>query len=171
MKEYMAVKANNNRADRGKNRKAGNSPKVTEAVKREELAKSLGLKPRSKAFLDLLLEDPTLSQTEAYIRTHETNDRATARARASEIATKSSAMIYKDSAVGKAKRRIVQLVNSDNESIALKASQDIIDRTSGKAVQKQDITSRTVEVKLDLSGVRIGAHYIPPAVPVPTLPE
>lgn len=158
----MPVK-NNQRADRGKNRKAGNAPKLTAEEERYLLAKELGLKPKSKQVLDLLLENPRLSQTEAYMRVHGTTNRATAAAKASELVRKDTARIYSERAVGKAKRKIVQLVDSGNENIALKAAQDVLDRTEGKAVQKTENLSRTVEVKLDLTGVRLGAHYVAPA--------
>mgnify|MGYP006136718815 CR=1 FL=1 len=155
-------KPNNNRADRGKNRKAGNAPKLTAEQERVLLAKQLGLKPKTKEFVDKLIEDPKISQTEAYIQTHSTNSRETARANASSLLTKTNVQIYKDSAVKKAKRKIVALVDSGNDNIALKASQDILDRTEGKAVQKTENTSKVIEVKLDLSGARLGAHYVRP---------
>ena len=157
--DYIMVK-NNNRADRGKNRKAGNAPKLTAEKERELLAKQLGLKPKTKQLVDTLIENPKLSQTEAYIQIHGTNNRNSARATASAILAKPNVSIYKDSAIRKAKTRIVSLVSSDNEGIALKASQDILDRTEGKAVQKTENTSKTVEVKLDLTGLRVGSHYI-----------
>lgn len=153
---------NNNRPDRGQNKKAGNAPKLTQEEQRILLAKQLGLKPKTKELVDMLQSNPKLSQTEAYMRLHGTNNRESARASASAVLAKPSVQIYKASAVGKAKKRIVQLVESGNESIALKASQDILDRTEGKAVQRNETTQRTVEVKLDLSGVRIGAHYMRP---------
>lgn len=153
---------NNNRPDRGKNRRAGNAPKMTAEEKRQRLAKELRLKPKTRQFIDKLIEEPKLSQTEAYIQTHETNNRNTAKVEASKLLTKPNVQIYKASAVGKAKRRVVELVGSNNESIALKASQDILDRTEGKAVQRHETENRSVEVKLDLSGVRIGSHYIKP---------
>jgi DNA-binding MarR family transcriptional regulator len=156
----VAVKKNNNRPDRAGNRKAGNAPKLTAEEERYLLAKQLGLKPKSKQVLDLLLENPKLSQTEAYAMVHGNATRKTAATAASALIRKPEARIYSERAVGKAKRRIVTLVDSKNEGIALKASADILDRTEGKAVQKSENINRTVEVKLDLSGVRIGAHYV-----------
>jgi len=157
--------ANNNRADRKTktvdNTKRGN---VKQAPKtREVLAKELKLKPKTKAFVDKLIEEPKLSQTEAYIQTHETNNRDTAKVEASKLLTKPNVQIYKDSAVIKAKKRIVALVDSDNENIAIKASQDIIDRVEGKAVQKNESTQRTVNVMLDLTGVKLGGHNLSPS--------
>ncbi|UOF77972.1 hypothetical protein [Caudoviricetes sp.] len=160
----MATVKNNNRPDRGKNRKAGNAPELTAEEKRTALAKQLGIKPKTKEFIDLMNDNPKLSATEAYIRTHETESRVTAGTAAHKLLKKPSVIGYKDAAVKKAKRRIVTLVDSSNESIALKASQDIIDRNEGKSVQKTENLSRTVEVKLDLTGVRLGAHYIPDSV-------
>jgi hypothetical protein len=166
----MANKANNNRADRGANRKAGNAPKLSAEEERRLLAKQLRIKPKTKAMVDLLQNDPKLSQTEAYIRTHKTENRLNAGIAASKLLKKPNVQIYSESAVRKAKKRIVSLVDSDNESIALKASDSIIDRNEGKAIQRNETTSRTVEVKLDLTGLRIGSHYMPQAVP-PQLEE
>lgn len=157
----MTVK-NNNRADRGANKKAGNSPRLTAEEKKRILAKQLRLRPKTVAMVDMLLENPKLTQTEAYMRTHDTDNRKNAGIQASKILNKPSVQIYKDSAVRKAKSRIVSLVDSENESIALKAATDIIDRTEGKAVQKNETTTKTVEVKLDLTGVKLGNHYIKP---------
>jgi hypothetical protein len=166
----VAKKTNNNKAARGKNRKAGNDPAPTIADKKDTLAKQYGIRPKTKAMIDLMQDNPKLSQTEAYIQTHETTNRKTAGAAAGRILKSTGAIGYSQAALGKAKRRIIQLADSGNESIALKASQDIIDRNEGKAIQKNETTSRTVEVKLDLTGLRVGAHYINQAQ-VPTLTE
>lgn len=159
-------KPNNNRADRGKNRKSGNV-KPSPEEQRRILARQLGIKEKTREFIDLMNDNPKLSATEAYIRTHSTTNRITAGTAASKLLKKPSVIGYKDSAVKKAKRRIVTLIESDNESIALKAAQDVIDRNEGKSVQKTENLSRVVEVKLDLSGARIGAHFInSPNVPL-----
>lgn len=155
----MPVK-NNNRADRGKNRRAGNAPRLSAEQERAALAKQLGIKPKTKEFVDLLNENPTMSQTEAYIRTHATNSVKTAKSEASKLLQRPAVIGYKDSAVKKAKRRVVELVSSTNESVALKAAESIIDRNEGKAVQKSESINKTVELKLDLTGERLGAHYV-----------
>lgn len=153
---------NNQRLDRAGNRKSGNAPELTPEEKRVDLIKQLGLKPKTVEMLELMENNPKLSQTEAYIQTHATNNRKVASVEASRLLAKPTVQIYKNSIIKKAKRRIGTLIDSTNESIALKASQDVIDRTEGKAVQKTESTQKTVSVKLDLSGVRIGAHYIRP---------
>lgn len=153
------TKTNNNKAARGKNAKSGNV-NLTPEEARTVLAKQLGIKPKTKEFVDLMQADSKLSATEAYIRTHQTESRATARANASKLQAKASVQIYSDSIVKKAKTRIGSLVQSPNESIALKASQDVIDRTEGKAIQKTENSTKVVHVSLDLSGLRLGAHYV-----------
>jgi len=155
----MPVK-NNQRADRCKNRKTGNAPELTPEQKRKQLAKQLGLKPKTIEMIELMENNPKLSQTEAYIQTHETDNRKVASVEASRLLAKPSVQIYKDSAIRKAKRRVVSLVDSNNEQIALKASQDILDRTEGKAQQKSGDTSRTVRVEIDLTGVKLGNQQV-----------
>lgn len=155
-------RVNNNKAARGANRKAGNSPRKTPEQQRAELARSLGLKTKTKEFVDTLIDNPKMTQGEAYLATHKTNSKRNASIAASKLLKQPNVIGYKSSAVGKAKRRIITLVDSENQSIALKASQDIIDRNEGKAVQKSESINRTVEVKLDLTGARIGAHYLQP---------
>jgi hypothetical protein len=158
---------NNQRPDRAGNKKAGNSPDLTPEQQRIVLAKSLGIKPKTKEFIDLMQADPKLSATEAYIRTHQTINRNTAKVEASKLLTKPNVSIYKASIVKKAKTKIGLLIDSSNESIALKASQDVIDRTEGKAIQKNETTSKVVTVKLDLSGLKLGAHYVAPELNSP----
>lgn len=155
---------NNNRPDRGKNKKSGNvSTKLTAEQISQQVAKELRLRPKTKALYDEIINNPSVKQGEAYLKLHPTASKASADSNASKLLNNDKYAIYKASAVGKAKRRIVELVDSDNENISLKASQDILDRTEGKATMKTESINKTVEVKLDLTGVRIGAHYVAPA--------
>lgn len=145
MAHARAVKAEKDRLNR-------------EAV--NNLAADLKLSPKTKAFVDLLNEDPTISKRQAYIKTHETNNVNTAAVQANRLLKQPNVMIYSQQAVNKARNKIVTLVDSKREDIALKASESVLDRQFGKATQKQERTQRTVEVKLDLTGVRIGTHYL-----------
>jgi len=63
-----------------------------------------------------------------------------------------SIAIYSNEQLNRAKTRVVELVESDREDIALRASQDILDRTEGKPIQKQEITQKSVSISIDLSG-------------------
>lgn len=127
---------------------------------RKALAKSLGLKRNTQNFIDTLHANPGMSQTQAYLDTHRTTNRKAASVEATKLLHKPSVQIYSNDAVNKAKRKIVTLIDSEQDSIALKASESIIDRTFGKPLNKSESVAKTIEVKLDLGSVRVGAHYI-----------
>lgn len=152
---------NNQRPDRGRNRKTGNTAGLDAERELTKLAKDLRLAPKTKQLIDLLIDNPKLTQTEAYLMLHDTTRKA-ARTNASRALASDGAQIYRASHVSAARRRIVQLVKSGNESIALKAAQDILDREHGKPTQKHESKQTVVRVELDLRGVRIGAHYLRP---------
>lgn len=160
---------NNQRPDRLNNKKSGNAPELSPEEQRQQLIKQLRLKPKTVEMLELMESEKGISQTEAYIRTHQTNNRKAASVEASRLLASPNVQIYKQSVVKKAKRKIGLLIDSENESIALKASQDVIDRTEGKAIQKNETTQKTVTVKLDLSGLKLGAHYVAPEQSAPIL--
>lgn len=109
----------------------------------QKLAKELKLKPRTKAFADKLLQDPGISQTQAWIDTHKTNNPRAASVESSRTLAKPSLQIYMQNHINKAKTRIVDLVDSDKPDIALRASQDILDRTHGKATVIQESNTYT----------------------------
>lgn len=108
-----------------------------------KLAKSLRLKPKTKQMADLLMSNPELSQTKAYLQTHNTNNVDTARTEASKTLSKPNVQIYMDKHINKAKTRIVELIDSDKPDIALRASQDILDRSHGKATVIQESNTYT----------------------------
>lgn len=126
------------------------------------LAKDLGLSKRTQDFVDLLNDDPTISNQQAYLQTHATDNVNTAAVQANRILKMPKVQIYTQKAVNKAINKVVSLVESEQDSVALKASESILDRQFGKATQKSESVAKTVEVKLDLTGVRIGAHYLNP---------
>lgn len=110
-----------------------------------------GLKPKSIQVLDKLLADPKISQTDAYLDVHKTTDRTTARNNASQLMKKESAQIYMQKHIDKATKRIVELVGTDKQDIALRASQDILDRTHGKATQRVEQHTTGVTLTIDLT--------------------
>lgn len=110
-----------------------NKNKPLTAQESKALAKSLRLKPKTKQFADLLLQDPTLSQTQAYLATHNTTNSRAAAVEASKNLSKPSVQLYMDSHINKAKMKVIELVDSDKPDIALRASESILDRALGKA--------------------------------------
>jgi len=110
------------------------------------------MKPKTKAFVNELLANPKLSSTEAYLRTHATTNRNTAKANASKLLTNNNVSIYMAEHVSKAQKRIVSLVdNASKEDVQLRASQDILDRNYGKARQQIELSSKTVHINIDLT--------------------
>lgn len=75
----------------------------------------------------------------------------------SELALQQQKM---DLLAGKAVDKIRQALDSEDEDLSFKASKYVYDQAHGQATKKVEKTVRTVEVKLDLTGVRIGAHYL-----------
>lgn len=109
------------------------------------------LKPKTKAFADKLLSDPKLSQTKAYMDTHSTTNPRSAAATAAQLLAKPSVQIYMAEHVDKAKQKIVELIDSDKEQIALQASESVLDRELGKATQRVEQTSSGVTLVIDLT--------------------
>lgn len=102
-----------------------------------------GLKTNSKRILDVMMSKPNLNQSEAYKQIHPNASDVTARNNASQLLKKPEAQIYIQEHINKAKTKIVELVNNDKPDIALRASQDILDRTTGKATIKTESTNYT----------------------------
>lgn len=109
------------------------------------------MKPKTKAFADRLLNDPKTNATQAYIDTHLTTNRDSAKVSAHQLLTKPNVQIYMEEHIRKAKRRIVDLVDSDKEEIAFKASEAILDRELGKATQRIEQHTTGVVLTIDLT--------------------
>ena len=110
------------------------------------------LKVNSKRTLDIIAGQKKRNATQAYKEVHPEAGDVTAQTNAWKLLQKPEAQIYLEEHITKAKNKIVQLVNSEKEDISLRASQDIIDRTSGKATQRQEIMSKNIDIIIDLSG-------------------
>lgn len=103
----------------------------------------MALKENSKRILDIIASDPSKNQTQAYKAIHPNASDNTARNNASQLLKKPEAQIYLQKHIEKASNKIVELVNNDKPDIALRASQDILDRTQGKATIKTESTNYT----------------------------
>lgn len=112
------------------------------------------LKQKSKDTLDIIAGDPKVTGTEAYLMTHkETANRQTARTNVHKLLKKPEAQIYLQKHISKARNKMVELVDSKKEDIALRASDSVLDRALGKATQRTETTSTTVNLNLNLSDV------------------
>ena len=111
------------------------------------------LTPQQKAYADLLLEQPNTAQTDivkqAYPNVTDSNLASTIAAQNNK---NTDIQIYTSEQVSKAKRRIVELIDSEREDISLRASVDVLDREHGRAVQQVQTTSKVMTINIDLSG-------------------
>lgn len=107
---------------------------------------------KDKAYLDLLIKDDKIDQTDAYMRTHDTT-RDTARANSSRVLAKASSQIYLQNHVDIASQAIVSIAGNEEakDSDRIKASQDILDRTHGKALIKQITENTNLNVNVEAS--------------------
>lgn len=98
----------------------------------------MGMKPKTKQFADTLLNDPKISATQAYIKTHKTVNPNTAKVNASKLLTKTNVQIYMDEHVKIAVERIVDIAKNGDDAVAIRAAQDILNRVHGQAIQKTE---------------------------------
>lgn len=108
---------------------------------------------KQKAFVDELLADKKKSATQAVIDAgYDIKNRGTAEVIAYENLRKPQILAYMSEKAPMAEQKILELVHSDKEEIALRASQDVLDRIHGKAVQRQEVQSVGVTLNIDLTG-------------------
>lgn len=106
---------------------------------------------KQKAFANHLINNPKDSATKAVEATYKINGNESARAIASQNLAKPSIQLYLDEHIDKAKNRVVQLIDSDKEEIALRASDSVLDRALGKAVQRSEVQVSGVVIGIDLT--------------------
>lgn len=117
--------------------------------------KVIGLTRKQKAFADALIADKKISATKVAQKVYGKPDRDmtydTASSIASENLRKPEIMVYMQLHSGKAENRIVELIDSKREEIALQASKDVLDRVHGKATQRIEQTTKGVIININLS--------------------
>lgn len=106
------------------------------------------LKPKSIEVLEHSLRNPKASHADSYRSVHKSANDTTARTNAYKLFNKPEARIYLQKHIDKARTRIVKLVDSEKEAVALEASKDILDREFGRATQKQQIQSTRITISL-----------------------
>ncbi len=96
---------------------------------------------KQKAWADTYIANPKAPLTDIARQTYNVTEASTASEISRQNLKKPEIQIYLESHIDKAKSRIIQLIDSDREDIALRASQDVIDRTHGKPTQIQQSQS------------------------------
>lgn len=98
-----------------------------------------------------MASQPALNQTEAYKQIHANASDNTARNNASQLLKKPEAQIYLQEHISKARNKVVSLIDDEKSDIALRASEAILDRALGKAVQRSEVHSTGVTLTIDLT--------------------
>lgn len=113
------------------------------------------MKPKTKAFADKLIASPKLSNTDAYLATHETNNRTTARVNASILMSKPSVKIYLKKHEERAKKILLDVMENSavlkdepaHAKIASDNARDILDRNLGKALTRTNTTNLNINIE------------------------
>lgn len=119
------------------------------------------MKPKTKAFADKLLENPKLSQTEAYLQTHETESRATARNNASSLLAQPNVLEYLQSKSEIAEKALFNVLQTskkhkDNvnwQRLAKDTANDVLDRAVGKPLARTSSLNISVSIEQALNSL------------------
>lgn len=109
------------------------------------------LKHNSKRVLDIVATQKKRNATEAYLQVHPNATKASAQVLASQLMTKPTAIIYLQEHVDRAKSTIVDLLNSEKDDIRLRSATDILDRNTGKAIQRTENLTTGITLTIDLT--------------------
>lgn len=119
------------------------------------------LTKKQKAFVHYLIDKPKASGGEAAMQTYQAKNRNVARVIAKENLMKPNIQNYLAKYDNTAQETIVDIMNNSRElkeepqhaNIALRAADSILDRVHGKATQKIEQHSTSVNLNLDLTQV------------------
>lgn len=111
--------------------------------------------PQTKAFVDKLVSDPTLTQTQAYLDTHRTENRRTANSNATQLLNKPSVLAYMASKSDIAEKTIYQVLTNAKKKkdspqwqrLAKDSANDILDRVHGKALTKTSSLNLNINIQ------------------------
>ena len=109
------------------------------------------LKHNSKQVLDIIASQKKRNATQAYMQVHPNVTPQTAQVNASQLLNKPTAIIYLQEHVDRAKSTIVSLLDSEKDDIRLRSATDILDRNTGKAIQRTEVTTQGITLNIDLT--------------------
>jgi phage terminase small subunit len=95
-----------------------------------------GLSPSERKFADEFIKTNNATQAVRKVWGGQIAEATTRNKAHRLLTTNGDIRDYLEMNLGKAKKRVVQLIDSEREEIALKASESVIDRVEGKATQK-----------------------------------
>jgi len=107
------------------------------------------LTDKQKALEDLAIKKG-ITRTEAAMQVYDCKNYSSAANVATSNLRKPQVQLYREKHILKAKNKVVQLIDSENEAIALKASDSVLDRTLGKPSQSIQMQSTNTNVNIDM---------------------
>jgi hypothetical protein len=120
--------------------------------------KSKRIPTKRMAVLKEKLKDPSITNSEAARRAFPNLSPSSASMLALRTMKDERVLAILDKHVNKAQDTIVRLLDSDKPDIALRASQDILDRTYGKAIQRNENINKNITVVLGSHNAKIKTH-------------
>lgn len=119
------------------------------------------IKKKTKAFVDNLIAHPTKTATQAYLDTHETENRPTARVNASQLLAKPDVLEYLALKAPIAEQAIFQVLQNskkrkDNpvwQRLALDSAQSVLDRTYGKPLTRTISAQTNINIEASLNSL------------------
>lgn len=110
------------------------------------------LKKNSKTILDIIAgQGKEQNAKKAYLEVHPNAAPTTAESNVSQLMAKPEAQIYLQEHITRASNKVVELVDNEKPDIALRAAQDVLDRSHGKAKQQVDMNTTGVTLTIDLT--------------------
>lgn len=127
----------------------------------QKISKTTGLTRKQKAFADHLINHPKDSATEAAAQTYNVSTRESAEVIASQNLSRPPILKYLNKHIEDAETTLLNVMyNSEkmkdepqHARIAKDAADSVLDRVLGKATQKVESHSTTVNLNLDLSQI------------------
>lgn len=107
---------------------------------------------KQSSFVKQMLDNPKQSATQAILNSdYNVSTYDSAGQLASENLRKPQVLAHLIANSERAESKIVSLIESEKEEIALNASKDILDRVHGKATQRVETQSTSVNISIDLT--------------------
>lgn len=128
-----------------------NTPQAT-PLKATKPRQKYGLKHTSKKILDIIASQETRNATQAYREVHPDASDITARVNSYKLLQKPESRIYLQEHISNARETIIDLMNnSSKDDIRLRSAIDVLDRSTGKAIQRTEVTTQGVTLNIDLT--------------------
>lgn len=109
------------------------------------------LKKNSKDVLDIIVAQETRNATQAYKQVHPKASTNSAKSNVYNLLKKPEAQIYMQEHVNKAKSKVVELIDSNKEEIAFKASEAVLNRELGTPTQTIVKQTSGITLTIDLT--------------------